>query len=320
MGIILIRYGELALKSRPVRLRFERTLMRNIEDLFLLEKRECLLSREWGRIMAHVNDDVAAGKILGRVFGITSFSPAIECPSEMRNVAELAAQRSKVLLSNGQSFAIRARRTGTHPYSSQELATLAGSAVMEANKGRGIRVDLSNPDVEVFIEVRGKNAYVFADKFPGPGGLPMGTQGRVAAMLTDERSAAAAWMLMKRGCRVIVVGRGQGGEGARGQGDEGARKALEMLLPWAPGLALHELPDVSMDGLERFARRRRAEALVLGSSYEELDKGIPRMGMPVRAGTRGSPSYGCVDWKSPSAKNIIWSYLWFGSGLMGLLS
>ena len=210
MGIILIRYGELALKSRPVRLRFERTLMRNIEDLFLLEKRECLLSREWGRIMAHVNDDVAAGKILGRVFGITSFSPAIECPSEMRNVAELAAQRSKVLLSNGQSFAIRARRTGTHPYSSQELATLAGSAVMEANKGRGIRVDLSNPDVEVFIEVRGKNAYVFADKFPGPGGLPMGTQGRVAAMLTDERSAAAAWMLMKRGCRVMVVGRGPG--------------------------------------------------------------------------------------------------------------
>ena len=290
MGIILIRYGELALKSRPVRLRFERTLMRNIEDLFLLEKRECLLSREWGRIMAHVNDDVAAGKILGRVFGITSFSPAIECPSEMRNVAELAAQRSKVLLSNGQSFAIRARRTGTHPYSSQELATLAGSAVMEANKGRGIRVDLSNPDVEVFIEVRGKNAYVFADKFPGPGGLPMGTQGRVAAMLTDERSAAAAWMLMKRGCRVMVVGRGPGAGGRgpdgeheriRVQGDEGARKALEMLLPWAPGLALHELPDVSMDGLERFARRRRAEALVLGSTYDELSNEIPQAGMPV---------------------------------------
>jgi len=68
---------------------------------------------------------------------------------------------------------------------------------------------------------------------------------------------------------------------ARGRGDEGARNALEMLLPWAPGLALHGLPDVSMDALERFARRRRAEALVLGSTYDELKNGIPRAGMPL---------------------------------------
>jgi thiamine biosynthesis protein ThiI len=270
MGIILIRYGELALKSRPVRLRFERTLMRNIEELFLLEKKECLLSREWGRIMAHVQDHNAAARILGRVFGITSFSPATECSSEMHAVAEAAAGRSKALIKDGQSFAIRARRTGTHPYSSQELAALAGSAVIEANKGRGIRVDLSSPDVEIFIEVRGRNAYIFADKFPGPGGLPMGTQGRVAALLSDEGSAAAAWLMMKRGCRVIAAAAGEDG-----------RTARAMLLPYAPGLTLHELTDVSMEALERFARRRRAEALVLGMTYEELEKGIPRTGMPI---------------------------------------
>jgi thiamine biosynthesis protein ThiI len=282
MGIILIRYGELALKSRPVRLRFERTLMRNIEELFLLEKRECLLSREWGRMMAHVGDDAAAGKILGRVFGITSFSPAIETPSEIHNVAEVAARRSAALLKDGQSFAIRARRTGTHPYNSQQLAALAGSAVMEANKGRGIRVDLSDPDVEIFIEVRGKTAYIFPEKFPGPGGLPMGTQGRVAALLTGEASAAAAWLMMKRGCRVMVVGRVPGA-GCRGPDDmdEGAKRSLEMLLPWAPHLSLHALPDVSMDALERFASRRRAEALVLGSTYDELNNDIPQAGMPV---------------------------------------
>ena len=304
MGIILIRYGELALKSRPVRLRFERTLMRNIEDLFLRENRECILSREWGRIMAHVRDETAAARILGRVFGITSFSPAVECPSEMQTVADMAAGRSIALLKDGQSFAIRARRTGTHPYNSQRLAALAGSAVLEANPGRGIKVNLSHPDMEIFIEVRGKTAYVFADKFPGPGGLPMGTQGRVAALLADEASAAAAWLMMKRGCRVIAVGMVQGDEGAEDQsglskssaskttapavvhdtkvqGVEGARKALELLLPYAPGIALHALPDISTEALERFARSRRAEALVLGSSYEELENGIPRTGMPI---------------------------------------
>lgn len=270
MGTILIRYGELALKSRPVRLRFERTLMRNIEDRFLAAGKECILSREWGRVWAHVKDAEAAGRILRHVFGITSFSPVAQSPCEKQYVAELAAELSRTVLKDGQSFAIRARRTGTHPYSSQQLAALAGSAVIEVNKGRSIRVDLSSPDVEIFIEVRGKTAYVFADKFPGPGGLPMGTQGRVAALLAGEASAAAAWLMMKRGCRVIAAGAGKE-----------AKTALDMLLPWAPGLALHEFPDVSMEALERFARRRRAEALILGSTYEELEKVIPQTGMPV---------------------------------------
>jgi len=273
MGLILLRYGELALKSRPVRLRFERTLMRNIEQQFLGKAQECLLSREWGRIMAHVRDDGEAVQILGRIFGITSFSPAIECSSEAEEVARLAAERSLGLVRPGQSFAIRARRVGTHPYTSQQLASRAGAAVLAANEGRGLRVDLSAPDAELFIEVRGKRAYLFAERFPGPGGLPMGTQGRVAALLEDERSAAAAWLMMKRGCWVVAAGEGGG-----------ADRALAMLRPWAPALALHPLPGPSGSALERlaaFATRRRCEALVLGSAYAELEKGIPVAGMPV---------------------------------------
>ena len=141
---------------------------------------------------------------------------------------------------------------------------------MDANRGRGIRVDLSSPDVVIFIEVRGKTAYIIADRFPGPGGLPMGTQGRVVVLVDGENGAAAAWMMMKRGCRVIAAGFG-----------DGAKEAHGIVVPWAPGIALHELPDVSMEALERFARRRRAEALVLGSTFEEMEKGIPQAGMPV---------------------------------------
>ena len=171
MGTILVRYGELALKSRPVRLRFERTLMRNIEDLFIHENEECLVERQWGRILLFAKDDKKAGSILGRVFGITSFSPANECGSDAEEISKVVAERSLHVLKPGQSFAIRARRTGSHPYSSQTLAAQVGSAVMKANEGRKIRVDLTNPDTEFFVEVRQKKAYNFLEKFQGPGGL-----------------------------------------------------------------------------------------------------------------------------------------------------
>jgi tRNA uracil 4-sulfurtransferase len=118
--------------------------------------------------------------------------------------------------------------------------------------------------------VRQKKAYNFLEKFQGPGGLPMGTQGRVVALLDGEPSAAAAWMMMKRGCRVIAVGSGNG-----------AKTAMAMLLPWVPGLTSHEIADTTIDGLVKFARRKKAEAIILGLTYAELDKGIPKAAMPV---------------------------------------
>jgi len=270
MGTILVRYGELALKSRPVRLRFERTLIRNIEDLFIHAREECLVERQWGRILLFAKDDDRAKAILGRVFGVTSFSPANECGSDAAEIAKVVAERSLSVLRPGQSFAIRARRTGSHSYSSQTLAAQVGSAVMKANEGRDIRVDLSKPEVEFFVEVRQKKAYNFLERFPGPGGLPMGTQGRVVALLDGENGAAAAWMMMKRGCRAIAV-----------DGGPKAQAALEVLLPWVPELRLHRIEDASMEGLARFARRKKAEAIILGSTYDELDKGIPKAAIPV---------------------------------------
>jgi len=54
-----------------------------------------------------------------------------------------------------------------------------------------------------------------------------------------------------------------------------------MLRPWVPGLRLHGIGDCSMEGLASFARRKKAEALVLGSTYEELENGIPKADLPI---------------------------------------
>ena len=118
--------------------------------------------------------------------------------------------------------------------------------------------------------MRQKKAYNFVEKFPGPGGLPMGTHGRVVALLDGENGAVAAWMMLKRGCRVIAV-----------DGGPKAQAALDMLLPWVPELRLHKIDDASMAGLANFARRKKAEAIVLGLTYEELDKMIPGSPCPV---------------------------------------
>jgi len=276
MGLILVRYGELGLKSRPVRMRFERTLLRNIEDMFLREKEECLTSREWGRMMVHVRDDGKAAGILRRIFGITSFSPAEECTSDKDDIAKHVAERSKGLVKDGKSFAIRARRSGNHPYSSQELASFVGSAVWNANKDKKLKVDLEEPDVEIFVEVRQKKAFTFIGRTLGPGGLPLGTQGRVLVPLEDEMSAAAAWLMMKRGCWPVLVCAGPKGWGA-----------FDLLGKWATNLTLHYMkpperiptgsgpprealaPDTppSVKELTDYAKRKRCEAIVSGQTY-----------------------------------------------------
>src|SRR5262249_22656678 len=71
---------------------------------------------------------------------------------------------------------------------------------------RSARVDLTRPDVNVFVEVMPGQAFVYGDRRPGPGGLPVGTGGTVTALLSGGiDSPVAAWRLMKRGCRVIFV-------------------------------------------------------------------------------------------------------------------
>ncbi|MGQ9583402.1 MAG: THUMP domain-containing protein [Thermoplasmatota archaeon] len=302
MALLLVRYGELALKSPPVRLRFERALVRNIEEMFLSEGLECLTSREWGRIFLHVEDAERAARPLRRVFGVTSFSPALECSSALEDVVRLGTELAAGSIREGMSFAVRARRSGSHPYTSQELAASVGRAVLEACADRRPRVDLEAPDIELYVEVRGRRAFLFFDRVQGPGGLPLGTQGRVMALLNGERSAAAAWLMMKRGCRVLPVahascapapgGAGAGappsvrsGPAAETGGEPSpsgpAREAFELLRPWAPGIRLHPLEDASLEALVALAGRRRAEAVVLGSTWDELRCGIPVACVPI---------------------------------------
>ena len=102
------------------------------------------------------------------------------------------------------SFRISARRAfKTYPLTSVELNRELGAFVVARTAAR---VDLTNPELEIHVEVLPAETFVYADRVPGPGGLPVGTAGTVAALLSGGiDSPVAAWRMMKRGCRVIFV-------------------------------------------------------------------------------------------------------------------
>jgi thiamine biosynthesis protein ThiI len=209
---ILIRYGELALKSPPVRREFERQLQHNILEQFRAAGISGRLRSDAGHLYADVEEGARAVPVLRRVFGITSVSRVEELPADRAVIEERFLGLADRRLHRGDRFAVRARRTGHHTFTSQELARDLGSAILARFADRGLSVDLDSPTVELFIEVRSNRAYLSEDRAAGPGGLPLGVAGRVVALVDGLRGALGAFLLMKRGCRARWVTRGEGAD------------------------------------------------------------------------------------------------------------
>ncbi len=203
--VLLVRYGELALKSPYVRRQLEDRLAANVQAMFAANGVECVLKLERGRLFVHADDESAAIRLLRRVFGIVSISAAKETSSELGSLTQELVAYAQGLLHAGMSFAIRPRRSGQHPYTSQDLARSLGKAVQDAIPG--LAVNLEAPDQELHVEVRGPRAYVFHGVDEGPGGLPLGSQGDVLAIADDVAGLVATWLVMRRGCRARVAGR-----------------------------------------------------------------------------------------------------------------
>lgn len=207
MPTLLIRYGELGLKSESVRRRFEQALVQDIRRKHLLAEVPCVTSSLRGRIFVDSGDWRRSCEVLSRTFGVVSFSPVTKATSGIMGLKEAVKEFSAPLFFKGATFGVRARRTGNHPYTSQTLAGELGAVILESFEDLGLKVDLDEPDVEIFVEVREKEAYLYSSVIPGPGGMPKGTQGKVLSLVESEKGIASSWLLMKRGCNVVVASR-----------------------------------------------------------------------------------------------------------------
>ena len=203
MDSVLVRYHEIALKKGN-RAYFTELLKKNllaaVKDLGAKEIRSLP-----ARLLLTFKNDVPAATLIERmstVFGVANFS-IVE-----RTARDIDALRGRILESlNGgrfQSFRIETQRGDkTFPLTSPEINRQLGAAVKEKS---GARVDLENAEFTVTVEILPRDAFFGFNKIAGAGGLPVGSSGRVAALISGGfDSPVAAYRMMQRGCRIIFV-------------------------------------------------------------------------------------------------------------------
>lgn len=200
---VIVRYGEIFLKSDYVRKHFEDLLAQNMEDKMRREHISYKLYRKRHRLYVKTNDADAVCGILKNTFGVVSVSPAREVGSSKDAVIEACLELAREVIRPVESFAVRVQRTGNQGYRSRDVEAEAGGRIIEA---LNVRVDLDNPDKTIYAEIRDDAAYVFDRKIDGLGGLPYGSQGSLVSLLsTGIDSPVSSWMMMRRGCRIIFL-------------------------------------------------------------------------------------------------------------------
>ena len=204
---IILRYAELFLKGLN-RSFFERKLLDSTRRA-LADLPGCKVTRLHGRVLVEVETGQQAAAMirLQRVFGLSSLSPATLAPAEELLLTEAAAdlaRRAVRRFATPPSFRVKTQRSDKRfPIPSPELSRRIGGRIIEE---LGLSVDLENAELTVGVEIGPERSFVFTDTVPGPGGLPTGSAGKVALLLSGGiDSPVAGWLAAKRGCDVDAV-------------------------------------------------------------------------------------------------------------------
>jgi tRNA uracil 4-sulfurtransferase len=236
MDAVMVRYGEVFLKSEPVKRRFISRLTENIRMALDAESLSCRIEAPRGRLLIFGDEPDRIADLVTRIFGVVSVSVCRVTTPDIEGIAAAAVERAERHLRPGMTFAVRGRRTGVEGFTSQELAAQVGAAILARIPGAS--VDLSDPDYEVHVEARDFGGLVYDSKADGPGGLPYGTQGEVQALLSAGiDSPVASWLMMRRGCLMRHIHMSGGRFGGKDV-EEMVMKNHARLSRWTPGHAL----------------------------------------------------------------------------------
>lgn len=207
-NLYLVRCGEVALKgmNRPY---FERILLERLKNaLSCYEEVEARWKN--GLMLVRVDASIPTMEVVkncSKVFGIASVSPAVEAPKDIDAIGAAAANfMQRIIDEEGvKTFKVRGKRVDKNfPVQSPDIGKYVGAAVLKGCKV--LSVDVHNPDVELFVDVRHEGAYIFRDKIKGFGGLPLGTNGRGMILMSGGiDSPVAAFMMAKRGMTIEAV-------------------------------------------------------------------------------------------------------------------
>ncbi|MDO9036007.1 MAG: tRNA uracil 4-sulfurtransferase ThiI [Methanoregula sp.] len=231
--LVMVRYGELFLKSEPVKHHFIGLLLRNIGKALTASGLSSHYETPRGRILIYGDDPEKIADVVSRIFGIVDVSICIKTSGHIDDLCAEAVALASARLSEGMSFAVRAKRQQKSGLDSQELGARIGSAIYEHIPG--LSVDLDHPDYEIFVEVRDFGGLLYDSRITAPGGLPSGTQGRALVLLSSGiDSPVASWLAMKRGCECTHLHL----DGGRWAGNDVRTTAIEnhrRLSHWCAG-------------------------------------------------------------------------------------
>lgn len=205
--IILIKNGELVLKGLN-RNTFEDILIKNMKKAlknigeFSFTKSQSTIAVESVDESADLDDAVDA---LKKVFGIAALSRAAVAQKDMDSIRQTAVTYLKEELEEAHTFKVEAKRSDKKfPLKSPEISRELGGYIL--SKFKNLKVDVHNPDVIVTVEVRDKHAFVRGNNIKGAGGMPVGTSGRAAVLISGGiDSPVAAYMMAKRGIELVSI-------------------------------------------------------------------------------------------------------------------
>ena len=207
--VVLVRHGDVNTKSTPVKRYMEGILIENLEAILSDRSVPGEVERRWNRPLIHTTDAAVAEATAAAAdtFGIVSASAALTVTPETDAICDALADTARDCYDGG-SFAIEAHRAEKDlAFTSRDVAFDGGDAVRAAVTDEfEPKVDLENPDLTFGVEVHEDAAFVFLEKVPGPGGLPLRTQAPMLALISGGiDSPVAAYEIMKRGSPVIPV-------------------------------------------------------------------------------------------------------------------
>lgn len=199
--------GEIATKARRTRRRFQGRLAENIREALRTSGVECDVSDCWSHLLVHTTQPAPPERVTA-VFGVSSVSPI-----EARVAADLdeivdVGERLFSERVRSRTFAVRCKRSGRHAFGSRDVQVRLGAALNAYGS-----VDLTKPEVTVFVELVDGEALLHSVRLKGVGGLPLGVQGRAVCLISGGfDSAVAAWHMLKRGIALDYVFCNLGGD------------------------------------------------------------------------------------------------------------
>ena len=206
--LVLVRLAsEVTLKAPRTRTQFMRRLLGNMRDALVSNGAAADVRSAWGRV--YVRTDPAAVPVLGRMFGLSSYSVVDEVvPADFDTIVERGAVVFADLV-RGKRFAVRVHRAGKHSFTSKQLEIALGERLYPLAAG----VDLTRPEAVAHIEVRDEQAYLFKTRQPAGGGLPVGVEGKAISLISGGfDSAVSSWLMLKRGVSLDYVFCNLGGD------------------------------------------------------------------------------------------------------------